>query len=160
MQRIVDSVDAQRCRARRTAHGWVESWSRGQKSQLASRACSGGVSAVMGTSDFAAHTFAQQGWFAIGVKAHCPLRQNLRQWKRRAYGIKQRSRLSMNYFYQLSRSSTSAPEATSASIFCPGRQPLDQISRHFVFRPLRSNPQKAITLPRSCLISSAPGKSL
>lgn len=45
----------------------------------------------MGTSDFDAHTFAQQGWFAIGVKAHCPLRQNLRQWKRCAYGIKQRS---------------------------------------------------------------------
>ena len=71
-RRKVDWVDAQRCRARRTAHGWVESWSRGQKSQLASRACSGGVSAVMGTSDFDAHTFAQQGWFAIGVKAHCP----------------------------------------------------------------------------------------
>lgn len=91
MQRKVDWVDDQRCRARRTAHGWVESWSRGQKSQLASRACSGGVSAVMGTSDFDAHTFAQQGPFAIGVKAHCPLRQNLRQWKRCAYGIKQRS---------------------------------------------------------------------
>ena len=36
--------------------GWVESWSRGQKSQLASRAYSGGVSAVMGTSDFDAHS--------------------------------------------------------------------------------------------------------
>ena len=85
MQRKVDWVDAQRCRARRTAHGWVESWSRGQKSQLASRACSGGVSAVMGTSDFDAHTFAQHSSFAIGVKAHCPLKQNLRQWKRRAW---------------------------------------------------------------------------
>ena len=85
MQRKVDWVDAQRCRARRTAHGWVESWSRGQKSQLASRACSGGVSAVMGTSDFDAHTFAQHSSFAIGVKAHCPLNQNLRQWKRRAW---------------------------------------------------------------------------
>jgi hypothetical protein len=38
----------------------------------------------MGTSDLDEHTFAQQGWFAIGVKAHCPLRQNLRQWKWRA----------------------------------------------------------------------------
>ena len=91
MQRKVDWVDAQRCRARRTAHGWVESWTRGQKSQLASRACSGGVSAVMGTSDFDTHTFAQQGPFAIGVKAHCPLWQNLRQWKRHAYRPKQRS---------------------------------------------------------------------
>jgi hypothetical protein len=61
MQRKVDWVDVQRCRARRTAHGWVESWSRGQKSQLASRTCSGGVSAVMGTSDFDEHTFAQRG---------------------------------------------------------------------------------------------------
>lgn len=85
MQRKVDWVDAQRCRARRTAHGWVESWSRGQKSQRASSACSGGVSAVMGTSDFDAHTFAQHSSFAIGVKAHCPLNQNLRQWKRRAW---------------------------------------------------------------------------
>jgi hypothetical protein len=85
MQRKVDWVDAQRCRARRTAHGWVESWSRGQKSQRASSACSGGVSAVMGTSDFDAHTFAQHSSFAIGVKAHCPLKQNLRQWKRRAW---------------------------------------------------------------------------
>jgi hypothetical protein len=74
MQRKVDWVDAQRCRARRTAHGWVESWSRGQKSQRASSACSGGVSAVMGTSDFDAHTFAQHSSFAIGVKAHCPLK--------------------------------------------------------------------------------------
>ena len=85
MRRKVDWVDAQRCRARRTAHGWVESLSRGQKSQLASRACSGGVSAVMGSSDFDAHTFAQYGSVAIGVKAHCPLKQNLRQWKRRAW---------------------------------------------------------------------------
>jgi hypothetical protein len=38
----------------------------------------------MGTSDFDAHTFAQHSLFAIGVKAHCPLEQNLRQWKRRA----------------------------------------------------------------------------
>ena len=84
MQRKVDWVDAQRCRARRTAHGWVESWSRGQKSQRASSACSGGVSAVMGSSDVDAHTFAQHGSFAIRVKAPCPLEQNLRQWKRRA----------------------------------------------------------------------------
>jgi hypothetical protein len=55
----------------------------------------------MGTSDFDAHTFAQQGPFAIGVKAHCPLNQNLRKWKRRAYRPEQRSRLSMNYFDQL-----------------------------------------------------------
>ena len=93
MQRKVDWVDAQRCRARRTAHGWVESWSRGQKSQRASSACSGGVSAVMGTSDFDAHTFAQHAAFAIGVKAHCPLKQNLRQWKRRALRPQQRSLL-------------------------------------------------------------------
>ena len=45
----------------------------------------------MGTSDFDAHTFAQHSSFAIGVKAHCPPQQNLRQWKRCAYGIKQRS---------------------------------------------------------------------
>ena len=38
----------------------------------------------MGTSDFDAHTFAQHSSLAIGVKAHCPLNQNLRQWKRRA----------------------------------------------------------------------------
>jgi hypothetical protein len=29
----------------------------------------------MGSSDFDAHTFAQYGSFAIGVKAHCPLKQ-------------------------------------------------------------------------------------
>ena len=104
MQRKVDWVDAQRCRARRTAHGWVESWSRGQKSQRASSACSGGVSAVMGTSDFDAHTFAQHSSFAIGVKAHCPPQQNLRQWKRRAYRPQQWSRLSTNYCDDLKRS--------------------------------------------------------
>jgi hypothetical protein len=38
----------------------------------------------MGTSDLDEHTFAQGGPFAIGVKAHCPLNQNLRQWKWRA----------------------------------------------------------------------------
>ena len=85
MRRKLDWVDALLCRARRTVHGWVESWSMGQKSQCASSACSGGVSAVMGSSDFDAHTFAQYGSFAIGVKAHCPLKQNLRQWKRRAW---------------------------------------------------------------------------
>lgn len=96
MRRKVDWVDAQRCRTRRTDHGWVESWSRGQKSQRASSACSGGVSAVMGTSDFDVLTFAQHGPFAIGVKAHCPQRQNLRQWKRRAQQPQQRSLL-INY---------------------------------------------------------------
>jgi len=90
MRRKLDWVDALLCRARRTVHGWVESWSRGQKSQRASSACSGGVSAVMGSSDFDAHTFAQYGSFAIGVKAHCPLKQNLRQWKRRALKPQQR----------------------------------------------------------------------
>jgi hypothetical protein len=44
----------------------------------------------MGTSDFDAHTFAQHSSFAIGVKAHCPLNQNLRQWKRRALKPQQR----------------------------------------------------------------------
>jgi hypothetical protein len=44
----------------------------------------------MGSSDFDAHTFAQYGSFAIGVKAHCPLKQNLRQWKRRALKPQQR----------------------------------------------------------------------
>ena len=34
MRRKVDWVDAQRCRTRRTDHGWVESWSRGQKVSL------------------------------------------------------------------------------------------------------------------------------
>jgi hypothetical protein len=90
MRRKLDWVDALLCRARRTVHRWVESWSRGQKSQRASSACSGGVSAVMGSSDFDAHTFAQYGSFAIGVKAHCPLKQNLRQWKRRALKPQQR----------------------------------------------------------------------
>jgi hypothetical protein len=45
----------------------------------------------MGSSDFDAHTFAQHSSFAIGVKAHCPLNQNLRQWKRRAHRPQQRS---------------------------------------------------------------------
>jgi hypothetical protein len=44
----------------------------------------------MGSSDFDALTFAQYGSFAIGVKAHCPLKQNLRQWKRRALKPQQR----------------------------------------------------------------------
>ena len=35
----------------------LKSWSRGQKSQAASSVCSGGVSAVMGSSDLDGHTF-------------------------------------------------------------------------------------------------------
>ena len=35
----------------------LKSWSRGQKSQAASALCSGGVSAVIGSSDLDAHTF-------------------------------------------------------------------------------------------------------
>ena len=35
----------------------LKSWSRGQKSQAASAVCSGGVSAVMGSSDLDGHTF-------------------------------------------------------------------------------------------------------
>ena len=34
----------------------LKSWSRGQKSQAASAICSGGVSAVMGSSDLDEHT--------------------------------------------------------------------------------------------------------
>ena len=34
----------------------LESWSRGQRSQAASAVCSGGVSAVIGTSDLDEHT--------------------------------------------------------------------------------------------------------
>ena len=39
----------------------LKSWSRGQKSQAASAICSGGVSAVMGSSDLDAHTLGS-GW--------------------------------------------------------------------------------------------------
>ena len=35
----------------------LKSWSRGQKSQAASAVCSGGVSAVIGSSDLDGHTF-------------------------------------------------------------------------------------------------------
>ena len=35
----------------------LKGWSRGQKSQAASTSCSGGVSAVIGSSDLVGHTF-------------------------------------------------------------------------------------------------------
>ena len=49
----------------------LKSWSRGQKSQAASAVCSGGVSAVMGTSDLDAHTLVNQG--ALGNQLSCSL---------------------------------------------------------------------------------------
>ena len=39
----------------------LKSWSRGQKSQAASAICSGGVSAVIGSSDLDAHTLGSRG---------------------------------------------------------------------------------------------------
>ena len=39
----------------------LKSWSRGQKSQAASAMCCGGVSAVMGSSDFDARTLGIRG---------------------------------------------------------------------------------------------------
>jgi len=39
----------------------LKSWSRGQKSQAASALCSGGVSAVIGSSDLDEHTLASGG---------------------------------------------------------------------------------------------------
>ena len=49
----------------------LKSWSRGQKSQAASAICSGGVSAVMGSSDLDAHSFVPSGHKVISIKAHC-----------------------------------------------------------------------------------------
>ena len=49
----------------------LKSWSRGQKSQAASAICSGGVSAVMGSSDLDAHTLVNQG--ALGNQLSCSL---------------------------------------------------------------------------------------
>ena len=51
--------------------GGLKSWSRGQKSQAASAICSGGVSAVMGSSDLDAHTFGSRG--ATGNQLPCSL---------------------------------------------------------------------------------------
>ena len=49
----------------------LKSWSRGQKSQGASAVCSGGVSAVMGSSDLDAHTLGSRG--ALGNQLSCSL---------------------------------------------------------------------------------------
>ena len=49
----------------------LKSWSRGQKSQAASAICSGGVSAVMGSSDLDAHTLVIRG--ASGNQLSCSL---------------------------------------------------------------------------------------
>ena len=49
----------------------LKSWSRGQKSQAASAVCSGGVSAVMGSSDLDAHTLVTGG--ASGNQLSCSL---------------------------------------------------------------------------------------
>ena len=49
----------------------LKSWSRGQKSQAASAMCSGGVSAVMGSSDLDAHTLGSRG--ALGNQLSCSL---------------------------------------------------------------------------------------
>ena len=49
----------------------LKSWSRGQKSQAASAICSGGVSAVMGSSDLDAPTFGSRG--APGNQLSCSL---------------------------------------------------------------------------------------
>ena len=49
----------------------LKSWSRGQKSQAASAICSGGVSAVMGSSDLDAHTLGSGG--ASGNQLSCSL---------------------------------------------------------------------------------------
>ena len=49
----------------------LKSWSRGRKSQAASAVCSGGVSAVMGTSDLDEHTLVRGG--APGNQLSCSL---------------------------------------------------------------------------------------
>ena len=49
----------------------LKSWSRGQKSQDASTACSGGVSAVIGSSDLNAHTLVSER--ASGNQPSCLL---------------------------------------------------------------------------------------
>ena len=49
----------------------LKSWSRGQKSQAASAICSGGVSAVMDSSDLDAPTFGSRG--APGNQLSCSL---------------------------------------------------------------------------------------
>ena len=49
----------------------LKSWSRGQKSQAASAICSGGVSAVIGSSDLDAHTLGSGG--ASGNQLSCSL---------------------------------------------------------------------------------------
>ena len=51
VQRRVDCSDVLQCRHRRIAHGWVETVEQGPKSQATSTICSGGVSAVIGSSD-------------------------------------------------------------------------------------------------------------
>ena len=49
----------------------LKSWSRGQKSQAASAICSGGVSAIMGSSNLDAHTLGSGG--ASGNQLSCSL---------------------------------------------------------------------------------------
>ena len=49
----------------------LKSWSRGQKSQAASAICSGGVSAVIGSSDLDVHTLGSGG--AQGNQLSCSL---------------------------------------------------------------------------------------
>ena len=49
------------CRSRREAHAWVETVGAGAESQAASQVCSGGVSAVMGSSDLDEHSFGADG---------------------------------------------------------------------------------------------------
>ena len=50
---------------------WLKSWSRGQKSQAAYAICSGGVSAIIGSSDLDAHTLGSRG--AAGNQQSCSL---------------------------------------------------------------------------------------
>jgi hypothetical protein len=50
------------CRSRREAHAWVETVGAGAESQAASQVCSGGVSAVMGSSDLDINSFGACGY--------------------------------------------------------------------------------------------------
>jgi hypothetical protein len=71
MQRKVDWIDVQRCRARRTAHGWVESGAGARKVRL-----------LLGL----AQVEFRPSWAPSDLDAHtCPLQQNSRQWKQRAH---------------------------------------------------------------------------
>jgi hypothetical protein len=54
----------------------------GPERQSASKACWVGPSSVMNASDLDGYTFAQPKSFGIGVKAHCPFKENLRSLNR------------------------------------------------------------------------------